>query len=282
MATLIDQNPTLPALLTRAEEAALARRIEAGVVARGVLDASLRWPADASVDELEAIVRDGQDAWQHFLLANVRLVAQAASASSRRSGLDFHEFFQEGMLALAEALQRFDHRRGMKFSTYASPWIRNAVMHHEVSRAGYGHAPVWRQQEARRIQRLRMDFAQTHGRIPTSREVAELCGRDAQWVHLVGSDDRRISLDELQVEIAAPGTVDEAVEQSLAGRPDWLRLLGSQEARVLALRHGLDDGVQREVVEVARILGVSESTVRRIERRGLQGARHLLVDEVAA
>lgn len=282
MATLIDQNPTLPDLLTRAEETALARRIEAGVVARGVLDGALGWPEGATSDELEALARDGQDAWQHFLLANVRLVARAASGCARRSGLDFHEFFQEGMVGLAEALMRFDHRRGMKFSTYASPWIRNAVMHHEVSRAGYGHAPLWRQQEARRIQRLRMDFAQAHGRIPTSQEVAELSGRDARWVHLVGSDERRVSLDELQVEIAAPGAVDDVVERGLAGRPDWLRLLGSQEARVLALRHGLDDGVQREVVEVARILGVSESTVRRIERRGLAGARHLLDDSVVA
>ncbi|MBK8459198.1 MAG: hypothetical protein IPL43_02405 [Micropruina sp.] len=107
-------------LLTAAEERALAREIEAGVLA-GDLLATGSGAGVATAAELLALERAGQQAWQRFLLANLRLVWQVAHREARRSGLPADDLFQEGFLGWAVARRRWDHTRGIRFATLALP-----------------------------------------------------------------------------------------------------------------------------------------------------------------
>lgn len=273
----------LPELLTREQEVALARRVEAGVVAGAVLDQSLDLPVDAERSDLEAVRQDGEAAWQHFLLANLKLVAMLAGKSARRSHVEYDEFFQEGVEALAEALRRFDHRQGMRFSTYAYPWVRNAVLRHEVLRGGLAQTPLWRAREARRVHRIRDEMTEELGRTPNLAELAVRLGMRSARVAELLLERAPVPLDESDrsSQLRCPAA-DVALEGWLRERPAWLCRLGSQEREVLALRHGLDDGCERELAEVARRMGVSVSTVRRTEARALRQARQVLGERPVA
>ncbi|MDR1237872.1 MAG: sigma-70 family RNA polymerase sigma factor, partial [Propionibacteriaceae bacterium] len=113
-------------LLSADEEAELAQAIEAGVLAKAILDGGCGVLVAASVEELAALARCGREAWRRFLLANVRLVAMIAHREAKRGRLDVEELFQEGFVALADALRRFDYRRG-RFTTYAFPSVRHQI-----------------------------------------------------------------------------------------------------------------------------------------------------------
>jgi RNA polymerase nonessential primary-like sigma factor len=106
-------------LLTAEDEVRLAKKIEAGRAAQEKLDAG----ATAHREELERAVREGQEAFDHFVAANLRLVVSVAAQFSKRSTLDLGELIQEGNLGLLRAVEKFDWRRGYKFSTYATWWI---------------------------------------------------------------------------------------------------------------------------------------------------------------
>jgi RNA polymerase nonessential primary-like sigma factor len=112
-------------LLTAEDEVRLAKTIEAGRAAQERLDAGVDDKAERA--ELERQVREGQAAFDHFVAANLRLVVSVASQFSKRSTLDLGELIQEGNLGLLRAVEKFDWRRGYKFSTYATWWIRQAI-----------------------------------------------------------------------------------------------------------------------------------------------------------
>src|SRR5687768_18045708 len=109
-------------LLTAEDEVRLAKKIEAGHAAQEKLDAGA-----SQREELERAVREGQEAFDHFVAANLRLVVSVAAQFSKRSTLDLGELIQEGNLGLLRAVEKFDWRRGYKFSTYATWWIRQAI-----------------------------------------------------------------------------------------------------------------------------------------------------------
>lgn len=131
-------------VLTLSEERELGRLIEAGVAAAAVLGGAPDAPRVAATGaELERLVAAGEEARTTFLLANCRLVVVIAHELARRHGLDAEELFQEGSVALAQALARFDHARGVPFCTVAGRWIRSRLADHVATRCGTRHLPGW-------------------------------------------------------------------------------------------------------------------------------------------
>src|SRR3954447_6956258 len=157
-------------LLTPDQVPALARAIEAGVLA-GEARARGGW-GDATSEELVALELIGQQAWQRFVRANLRLGAMVAAQTAARSGLPEADLFQEGCLGLMAALQRFDHRRGHAFATYALFWIRSAVGGGSARQLGALSLPSSRAQQLRAARGVDAALPQRLVRTPTLAEVA--------------------------------------------------------------------------------------------------------------
>lgn len=262
-------------LLTAADERSLARRIEAGVLA-GHLLASGERPVAASVEELTFLVETGRQAWQHFLLANVRLVWKLAGREASRSGLPVEELFQEGFVALAGALQRFDPERG-RFSTFATVRIRQRMSEAGAGRLGELALPVGRALRLRRARGLEVALVQERGRSLASGELAAELGRPVGWTQRLLDHRAPTSLDPDLEGVAIweqqPADPDRAIYAEQLRRV--LRRVDREQTRVLALRYGLATGEPLEVREIAVRLGLSVSSVRRLEKRGLASLREL-------
>lgn len=254
-------------LLSADEEVELAIAIEAGVLARAVLDGE--FPATgASSDELVALVQAGERAWEAMWLANMRLVWSVARPMAQRTRTNVDEVFQEGCVGLAEAIRRWDHRRGIRFHTLAWKWVRH---HCQVA--------VVTQQQARRSRReLRTAAAarELHerlardGRSVSLSVVADQLGHDAeQLVRVV--EARHVPLgdvaDQLADELAARRF--EEVESSV---PDWLYRLPAPERELLLLRYGFL-GAPRTQEWCGRHFNMSTSSIRRMEQQALLAAR---------
>lgn len=267
----------LPDVLNAEQEVELCHAIEAGVVAGAALAGRMPWPRHATRAELVVLVQQGRTAWEEFILANLKMVAMLAGGAARRSQVNHEELFQEGCLGLAQALMRFDASQGVRFSTYGLPWVRNSVLTHLARRGGQSDSPVWRARQARALRRRQTELESGAGHPVSLAEAAASMGRDAAWARLITSDGQRVPLEDAHLlrEAIVP-SASECLEATLFERPAWLADLGSQEATVIALRYGLDDGIEREYPQVARRMGCSVSTVRRLERRALQRARTLV------
>lgn len=260
-------------LLTPEEETRLAKTIEAGLLAAEALRIGDR-PCGATVSELLLLEREGHDAWEKFLLANLRLVWMVARREARCTGLPVEDLFQEGFLALAGALQRFDHRRA-RFSTYALPRIRQRVAEVSAHRLGEVPLPGKRALLMRRALGLAAELSQEQGRTVPVSELADALGRSVSWTaELVSHEQPPACLDD--VEPARLGTqpdaegVDSAPCDSVRAA---VRRLPQEQREVIQLRFGFGTGQPQGCAEVASRLRVSESTVRRLERRALARLR---------
>jgi len=252
--------------LAPAEEVALAIRIEAGILAREVLEAGTTL-LPCPRRELRALVSDGEDAWTIFFESNLRLVVAVVDAVAGRPNRHLDDLFQEGCLGLAQAIMRFDYRRGLRFSTFAWAWIRSFVQE-AAARLTYVH-PLWMVKEAARLGRERGRLSARWGREVSDAELASHLGRSVRWVQARTSVTESASMD--GVDLADPTSLELADEPE----PDWLSEIGSLEAQVLRSRYGFG-GEAVGYADLASRMGVSESTVRRLERRGLEQARDLL------
>lgn len=256
---------------TPAEETAVLLRIEAGVVADAALDGLMPLPQDASEADLRAIVDDGERARLELLRVTTGLVGWVAGDVARLSGRDPDELFQEGMVGLLEAIQRFDPRRG-RFSTYAVPRIKMRVWDAAVTAHGTLGLPPRRARQWRRAKAASARLAVTLARPPRVEDVAAATGETVPVV--------RALLAYVPPVCLAPDAPSWASAATDGGHPD---LAGAESATTLrrllrrlddfdrALVGGLFglDGPARSHAEVARELGRSESTIRRRERRAL-------------
>jgi RNA polymerase primary sigma factor len=241
-------------LLRPAEEIELARRIERGDLA----------------------------AKERMICANLRLVVSVARHYSG-PGLPFLDLVQEGMLGLIRAVEKFDWRKGFRFSTYATWWIRQAV---ERARDGKGETirlPVGLVRRRRAVARSREQLAAVLDRPPTEAEVAaevELSVADLRALddvaRTVASLDRRLGDEDDDVGLGdlladdAPTPHDLAVATARHERVQAaLATLPPRERRVLGLRYGLTDGSPQPLREVAARLGITTERVRQIERTAL-------------
>jgi RNA polymerase primary sigma factor len=255
--------------LTAAEVTELARAIEAGVLAR---EARLSggW-GDATTEELRALEQLGEQAWQRFVRANLRLVAMVAAQTAARTGLPEADLFQEGCLGLMAAIQRFDHARGHAFTTYALFWIRSFVGAASARRFGALNLPTSRAEQLRVARGVEIELTQRLGRAPAPAEVAASLGRSPAWTAALLAHRPPEPLDSLDVSNPAwDGDNAAGGELDVDG---LLRHLSVTERSVIELRLGFVDEQPHSLAETARRLQLSVGRVRRLEAQALEVLR---------
>ncbi len=271
-------------LLAADEEADLAARMEAGVLAADALARGAR-PAGASAVELGLLVERGEVARRRLIETNLRLVAMVTFQSSGRSGLPAADLFQEGCLGLVQAVLRFDHRRGCRFATYALFWIRAFVSAASAARLGDLNLPASRAAQLRTVRGVESLLTQQLGRPATVAEIAAAVGRSVEWTGRLLAQQAPEPLDlATEAELLAapePGSPAEAVQRAEVVR-DLLGRLPPADRRLLELRLGFTTGEPLSYAAVASRLGLSISRVRRAERAALAALRGVCPQSAAA
>jgi RNA polymerase primary sigma factor len=272
-------------LLTADQEVTLAKRIEKGRKAREKL-------ASGSVvskhrAELQIAVEDGWAAREHLITANSRLVISVAKKYMGR-GVPFLDLIQEGNIGLIRAAKKFDYRRGHKFSTYATWWIRQAVTRAIADQGRTIRVPVHMGDQINKLLRVSHQLTQRLGRNPSTEELAEALDVTPKKVeNMIQVARRPLSLetptDEEEDSVLGDFIEDEdspappeAVTQNLLKEHirDVLHSLPPREVRILQLRYGLMDGQSYTLEEVGRKMGVTRERVRQIEAQALSRLRH--------
>ena len=267
------------ALLTAAQEVDLAKRIEAGVFAKHVLDTAEEPLEKQYAADLRAIVRDGERARNHLLEANLRLVVSLAKRYTGR-GMPLLDLIQEGNLGLIRAVEKFDYAKGFKFSTYATWWIRQAITRGMADQARTIRLPVHLVEQVNKLARIKRDLHQKLGRDATHEELAEESGiPEGKIADLLDHARDPVSLDmPVGSEEEAPlgdfiedgeATDAETTVISHLLHDDLRRVLSTLEDReqhVIRMRYGLDDGQPRTLDQIGRRFGLSRERVRQIER----------------
>jgi RNA polymerase primary sigma factor len=272
-------------LLTKEEEVELAMAIEHGEEAEAKL-ASGRIRSDKSKRKLEEAIRKARRARRRFILANLRLVVSIAK-KYQGQGLPLLDLIQEGNIGLMRGVELFDWRRGFKFSTYATWWIRQAITRAIADRGRQIRIPVHVHDRLRKVRQMREHFIQTIGREPSPEELAKASGLTVENLRELEEASRReprslqepvgedTELGDLVAQVEAESPLD-AVEDSLV-REEIGQVVGTaldpMERRVIALRYGLGNGHSMSLREVAEEVGFSAETVRKIERQALRKLR---------
>ena len=259
---------------------AWAREVEVGVLARAARDdPAVAWRGDATDEELRRLEEAGDRARQQLVAANLGLVGSVA-ARYAGGGVALADLFQEGCVGLIVAVERFDHRRGVRFSTYASYWVRACVSGAATRFAGAVTVPAHRGGQLRVARGVEGALVQHLGREPSTAEVAAALGRGERWTAGLLAQRPASSLEDVD---------DAALRRVAELGPDrdrgpgagpggegqvWVeRLLGSLDAfdrRVLELRFGFGHEDPVSLSAVARALDVPVGRVRRAEVRALE------------
>ncbi|WP_460997870.1 RNA polymerase sigma factor [Trueperella pyogenes] len=274
------------ALLNAAEEVELAQRIEAGLFAQHILETT-------QIDdrkyrrELEIISRDGRNAKNHLLEANLRLVVSLAKRYTGR-GMLFLDLIQEGNLGLVRAVEKFDYAKGFKFSTYATWWIRQAITRAMADQARTIRIPVHMVEVINKLARVQRQMLQDLGREPTTEELAreldmteekvievQKYGREPISLHTPLGEDGDSEFGDLIEDSEAVVPAD-AVGFTLLQEQlhQVLDTLSEREAGVVSMRFGLTDGQPKTLDEIGKVYGVTRERIRQIESKTMSKLRH--------
>jgi RNA polymerase primary sigma factor len=271
-------------LLNIEEEINLAVRLEAGLSAEKKLKKN---PTSARAVEWQCLVQDGVNAREHLIKANTRLVVSIAKKYMSR-GVPFLDLIQEGNLGLMKAVEKFDHRRGFRFSTYATWWIRQTITRAIADQGRTIRVPVHMSDRIRRLYRTARQLEQELGRKPTAEEIAhemDIDPRKVQWMlrvswqplsleHPVGEDEDS-ELGNFIENDSAPTPAQSAYDNLLHDKiEEVLATLTPREARILRLRFGLQNGRSYTLEEVGQKFGLTRERIRQIEGRALRRLRH--------
>lgn len=280
-------------LLNAEQEVDLAKRIEAGLYATEKLRAADAEEGNKTGKPLEAelrsdlswIARDGERSKDHLIRANLRLVVSIAKRYRGR-GLPFLDIIQEGNLGLIRGVEKFDHTKGYKLSTYATKWIRQSILRALAQHSDVIRLPAHHGETIFKMQRVRRDLLHQNGAEPTPEELAAAMGMSAEEVLALMKDaepttsyDRYITEsqdDTFSKRVADPdvGTEQIAVDRALVG--SLLKALNDEETElIIRLRRGLVDGAEWPLKDIAELLGVSLSAVKSKEYRGMKKLRQL-------
>ncbi|WP_124054918.1 RNA polymerase sigma factor [Arcanobacterium ihumii] len=274
------------ALLNAEQEVELAKRIEAGLFARHILDTTEIEDARKR-RELVLISRDGQNAKNHLLEANLRLVVSLAKRYTGR-GMLFLDLIQEGNLGLVRAVEKFDYAKGYKFSTYATWWIRQAITRAMADQARTIRIPVHMVEVINKLARVQRQMLQDLGREPTVEELAkeldmteekvvevQKYGREPISLHTPLGEDGDSEFGDLIEDSEAVVPAD-AVGFTLLQEQlhQVLDTLSEREAGVVAMRFGLTDGQPKTLDEIGKVYGVTRERIRQIESKTMSKLRH--------
>ncbi len=274
------------ALLTSQEEVWLAKRMERGKVAEQRLRTG-DYTSEEERAELVADKEDGERARAHLIQANLRLVVSVAKKYVGR-GLSFLDLIQEGNIGLMKATDKFDYKRGYKFSTYATWWIRQAITRAISDQSRTIRLPVHVGETINRVKKMSHRLQQILEREPTQLEVARALDLPEEKVRQVleaarlpvsleapvGQDGDAFLGDFIEDE-SMPAPLELASQQLLRSQiEEALSRLSERERRIIILRFGLEDGQFRTLEEVGREFGITRERIRQIEAKALRKLRH--------
>jgi len=273
-------------LLTADDEVSLAKRMEAGLLAK---DQLAEYGDDIPMDDaytLRELVADGEAAQEHLVRANARLVISVAKKYIGR-GVPFLDLIQEGNIGLIRATNKFEYQRGHKFSTYATWWIRQAVSRAVADQGRTIRVPVHMGDQLNRMRRVQLNLIQELGREPTLEELAVGMETTADKIeNLLEIARHPVSLEtpideegdstfgDFVEDVTSPAPTEEVATHLLHEQLERaLNRLPPREAQILKLRYGLADGRVYTLEEVGHAIGVTRERVRQLEAQALNRLR---------
>lgn len=274
-------------LLNAEQEVDLSERIEAGLYAQHLLDTESEGMSFKRKRELKWAAADGKKAKDHLLEANLRLVVSLAKRYTGR-GMLFLDLIQEGNLGLIRAVEKFDWKKGFKFSTYATWWIRQAITRAMADQARTIRVPVHMVEVINKLARVQRQMLQDLGREPTPDELAreldmpvekvqevQKYGREPISLHTPLGEDGDSEFGDLIEDTDAIAPSD-AVAFSLLQEQfkQVLETLSPREAGVIKMRYGLEDGQPKTLDDIGRVYGVTRERIRQIESKTMSKLRH--------
>jgi RNA polymerase primary sigma factor len=274
-------------LLNAEQEVDLSERIEAGLFAQHLLDTESETMDFKRKRELKWAANDGKKAKDHLLEANLRLVVSLAKRYTGR-GMLFLDLIQEGNLGLIRAVEKFDWKKGFKFSTYATWWIRQAITRAMADQARTIRVPVHMVEVINKLSRVQRQMLQDLGREPTPDELAreldmpvekvqevQKYGREPISLHTPLGEDGDSEFGDLIEDTDAIAPSD-AVAFSLLQEQfkQVLETLSPRESGVIKMRYGLEDGQPKTLDDIGRVYGVTRERIRQIESKTMSKLRH--------
>jgi RNA polymerase primary sigma factor len=274
-------------LLTDKQEVELAQAIEAGERAKGRIEKEAHRLSQRMMERLDVDLDRGRAARRRFIQSNLRLVVSIARRY-QGMGLPLLDLIQEGNLGLMRAVEKFDWRKGFKFSTYATWWIRQAITRAIADTARTIRIPVHMVEAVQKVRKIQEELLDKLGREPTVDEIAKEAGFGPEKVHEifrimpepvsletpVGEDEETELLhfiEDATVEAPADSALASMLQEDLRSVLDTL---SERERRVLELRFGLADGRPRTLEEIGKEFNLTRERIRQIEAKALAKLRH--------